>query len=201
MWEDVTSVAVVFSLTDEDTEEGQEGASSSSDPMDSLYRDVLSKERKQASLQERETTRASQLSISDQLQDSQKDNSQSKEASDHESELHGEESSLSVQSESTSDTSEQQLAQDRPGQPPPAAPTHINISQPIGRLRGAAKAGSGGPLTVRGEIETISDEEILKNRESEEGIQSIPRFRNYQPGKPSKVSNNYIHKCLLHFLC
>uniref|UniRef100_A0A8C9XHY2 RNA-binding protein 41 n=1 Tax=Sander lucioperca TaxID=283035 RepID=A0A8C9XHY2_SANLU len=140
---------------DEDNPEGKEGASSS-DPMDSLYRDVLSKERKQVSLQERETTEASHLS-------------------------------LSVQSESSSDPAEQQLVPDRPGPPPTAAPPQINISQPIGSLCGAAKARSGGPLTVRGEIETISDEEILKNRDSEEGIQSIPRFRSYQPGIPSKV--------------
>ncbi|XP_037605622.1 RNA-binding protein 41 [Sebastes umbrosus] len=163
---------------DEDNQEGQERAPSS-DPMDSLYRDVLSKDRKQAS----DTTGASHLSthrvISDQSPDSQK----SQEASEHLPELQGE--NLSIQS--SSDPTEQQLAQDRPGHPPPAAPTQINISQPIGSLCGAAKARSGRPLTVRGEIETISDEEILKNRESEDGIQSNPRFRNYQPGKPSKV--------------
>ncbi|XP_049894824.1 RNA-binding protein 41 [Epinephelus moara] len=165
---------------DEDNQEGQEGAPFS-DPMDSLYQDVLSKESKQASPQEGETSGASHLSAhrttSDQPQDSQTDSNQSK---DNQSEL-------SVQSESSSDTSEQQLAQDRPGQPPLAAPAQINISQPIGSLCGAGKASSGGPLTVRGEIETVSDEEILKNRESVEGIRSIPRFRNYQPGKPSKV--------------
>lgn len=165
---------------DEDNQEGQEGAPFS-DPMDSLYKDVLSKESKQASPQEGETSGASHLSAhrttSDQPQDSQTDNNQSK---DNQSEL-------SAQSESSSDTSEQQLAQDRPGQPSLAAPAQINISQPIGSLCGAGKARSGGPLTVRGEIETVSDEEILKNRESVEGIRSIPRFRNYQPGKPSKV--------------
>lgn len=40
---------------------------------------------------------------------------------------------------------------------------------------------------MTGEIQPITDEEILKDRESEEGIQRIPRFRNYQPGNPSKV--------------
>ncbi|KAF1378277.1 hypothetical protein PFLUV_G00188880 [Perca fluviatilis] len=178
---------------DEDNPKGQEGASSS-DPMDSLYRDVLSKERKQVSLQERETAEASHLSthrnIPDHLQDSQRGNKQSEEeeeSSDHQSELQGEKSSSSVSSESSSDPAEQQPVPDRPGPPPTAAPPQINISQPIGSLCGAAKSRSGGPLTVRGEIETISDEEILKNRESEEGIQSIPRFRSYQPGIPSKV--------------
>nr|XP_046267790.1 RNA-binding protein 41 [Scatophagus argus] len=172
---------------DDDNKKGQQGESSS-DPMDSLYRDVLIKERQQASLQDsqRETTGASH-SLCDQLHDPQRDNSQSEKASDCQSELQGEKSSLSAQSESSSDTSEQKLTQDRLGKPPLPAPTQINISQPIGSLRGTAKVRSGEPLTVRGEIETISDEEILKNRESEEGIRSIPRFRNYQPGKPSKV--------------
>uniref|UniRef100_A0A8C7WXU3 RNA binding motif protein 41 n=1 Tax=Oryzias sinensis TaxID=183150 RepID=A0A8C7WXU3_9TELE len=72
--------------------------------------------------------------------------------------------------------------------PDPVAPVQIEIHQPIGSLRGSADtAGSGGPLTVRGQVETITDAEILENREREEAIRSIPRFRNYQPGKPSKV--------------
>ncbi|XP_041808352.1 RNA-binding protein 41 [Chelmon rostratus] len=173
---------------DEENQEGQQGESSS-DPMNSLYRDILIRERQQATIQD--SQRASHLpahrSVPEQLQGSQRDNNQSEEASDHQSELQGEKRSSSVQSESSSGTSEQQLAQDRPGKPAPAAPTQINISQSIGSLRGAVTARSGGPLTVRGEIETISDEEILKNRESDEGIRSIQRFRNYQPGKPSKV--------------
>ncbi|XP_068592717.1 RNA-binding protein 41 [Cebidichthys violaceus] len=157
---------------DEDTQESQEGASSS-DPMDSLYRDVLSKERKPAA----QTTGAAHLSthglISDQSQGSRTDD-QSEEASDHQPES----------------ISEQRLARGGPGPPPAppaAAPTHINIRQPIGSLCGATRATTRGPLTVTGDVETISDEDILKNRESEEGVRSIPRFRNYQPGKPSKV--------------
>ncbi|XP_008277323.1 RNA-binding protein 41 isoform X2 [Stegastes partitus] len=169
---------------DEEEQESQQGASSS-DPMDSLYRDVLRTE-KQASQQnsDGEPTAASHLSthrtVSDQSQHSQRDNTQS----ERQSEPYEERNSLSVQSRSGSDVSEQQSS---PQQPPPAAPTHINISQPIGHLRGAATARPGGPLTVRGEIETVTDEEILRNRESEEEIRNIPRFRNYQPGKPSKV--------------
>ncbi|XP_070699640.1 RNA-binding protein 41 [Pempheris klunzingeri] len=164
---------------DEDNQDGQQGESSS-DPVGSLYRDVLSKERREASLQDSQTETTPGAS-------------QSEEASDHPSEWQGESTRLSVPSGSSSDSSQQQQqqqlaqAQDRPGQPPPAAPARINLSQPIGSLRGAESARSGGPLTARGEIEALSDEEILKSRESEEGIRSIPRFRSYQPGKPSKV--------------
>lgn len=156
--------------------------------MDSLYRDILREGRRpRASLQDSqgETAGASHLSTRGTVsnQNSLTDNNQTKEACDYQSELQGERSSSSAQPES--ETSEQQ---DRPGKPRLAAPIKINISQPIGSLCGAVKAESGAPLTVRGEIETVSDEEILKSRESEEGIRSIPRFRNYQPGKPSKVS-------------
>ncbi|XP_073335375.1 RNA-binding protein 41 [Pagrus major] len=170
---------------DEVKQDDQQGETSS-DPMDSLYRDVFVKGRQQASLQdsEGETSGASHLlthtTVSDQSQDSQRDDSQSEEASDHQ----GAKSSLS---ESSSDLSEQQLAQDRPRKSPPAAPTQINISQPIGSLCGAVRAGSARQLTVRGDIEPISDEEILNNRESEDGIRSVPRFRSYEPGKPNKV--------------
>lgn len=71
--------------------------------------------------------------------------------------------------------------------PPPPAPQQIHINQPIRSLCGAVGAGSEGPLTVTGAIQTVSDEDILENRESEEGIRSIPRFQNYQPGIPSRV--------------
>uniref|UniRef100_H3CGG7 RNA binding motif protein 41 n=1 Tax=Tetraodon nigroviridis TaxID=99883 RepID=H3CGG7_TETNG len=62
-------------------------------------------------------------------------------------------------------------------------PRQIHINQPIRSLR----AGPEGPLTVTGAIESISEEEILDNRESEEGIRKIPRFQSYRPGTPSKV--------------
>lgn len=183
--------AVVFSSTGEVKQDDQQGESCS-DPMDSLYRDVFVKGgQQQASLQdsERDTSGAPHLlthaTVSDQSQDSQRDNNQSEAASGQQ----GERSSLS---ESSSNPSEQQLVQEGPRKSPPAAPTQINISQPIGSLCGAAKAGSGRQLTVRGDIETISDEEILNNRESEDGIRSIPRFRNYEPGKPNKVKTPWV---------
>ncbi|CAJ1063249.1 RNA-binding protein 41 [Xyrichtys novacula] len=164
---------------DEDNQDGQQGESSS-DPMDSLYRDILSKERQRAPQEDfqRDTTAGTHRTESDQNQDSEDHNHQSEAAADHRSELQV--GKGSEESDSSSETSGQQLPQDRP-----AAPTKINIKQPIRSLCGAGR--SGGPQTVRGEIETITDEEILENRESDEGIRSIPRFRNYQPGKPSKV--------------
>lgn len=182
--------------------------------MDSLYRDVLSKERQQVLPRdsERETTAASHLSthrtVSDQSQnnDNERDNNklqhsetnsdQSEDTTEHHYELQGEKSRSSGQPKSRADTLEQRHTQDKPGHPRLVTPKKITISQPIGSLCGVVKSGSGGPLTVRGKIETITDEEILMNRESEEGIRSIQRFQNYQPGKPSKVSSatNTNHK-------
>lgn len=45
-----------------------------------------------------------------------------------------------------------------------------------------------GSVTVSGRIEEISDEEIKNNPETEEGVRNIPRFKNYQRGVPSNVS-------------
>ncbi|KAK5917750.1 hypothetical protein CgunFtcFv8_002567 [Champsocephalus gunnari] len=159
---------------DEENPESQQGAPSS-DPMDSLFRDVLGRNRKHASPQDRETAAhlSTHRNTPDQSQDSHRDNSQSQDSHRNTPDQ--------SQSEWSSEPAEQHLAQE--DSPAAAAPPRINISQPIGSL----KSRSGGPLTVRGEIQTISEEDILKNRESEEGIQNIPRFRNYQPGKPSKV--------------
>lgn len=183
--------------------------------MDSLYRDVLSEGRKHGSPQdsEGETTVAthplhpppesvphlsqslkknSDLSQSsqkytDQSQSSQKEIGQSQEQGGCQSEPLGGKNRLSGQSELNLTTSDQVHPQNRPEHQRLAAPKRINVSEPIGSLCGAVRVGIGGPLTVRGEIEDIPDEEILKNRESEEGIRNILRFRNYQPGEPSKV--------------
>lgn len=140
--------------------------------MDSVYRDVLSC---QASLTD--TERRQHSSATDQSGRSQSLDSQSAASSDPGSDLQ-------EGQRSSSKASEQQVTLDQ-SEPPAAPHVQIRLNQPIGSLRGAA--GPGGPLTVRGEIQAVTDEEILKNRESEEGIRSIPRFRNYQPGKVSKV--------------
>lgn len=44
-----------------------------------------------------------------------------------------------------------------------------------------------GSATVKEPVEFISEEEIRKNRLSEEEIRSISRFSSYEPGEPSKV--------------
>uniref|UniRef100_A0A3P9PEU6 RNA-binding protein 41 n=1 Tax=Poecilia reticulata TaxID=8081 RepID=A0A3P9PEU6_POERE len=153
---------------DGDTEESQQGASSS-DPMDSLYRDVL-RCQKHISPEDSEGQQAvgsASAATSDQSQSCQSH-----------SPLHGSD----LQSKDTSEH-----LQDGAETNPPAPPERIDLNQQIGRLGGASGAKSGKLLTVSGEIKTLPDEEILNNRESDEGIRSMARFQNYQPGKPSKV--------------
>ncbi|KAM8799972.1 RNA-binding protein 41 [Eudromia elegans] len=43
------------------------------------------------------------------------------------------------------------------------------------------------PVTIKEPVEFVSEEEICKNRLSEEEIRRIPRFASYHPGEPSKV--------------
>ncbi|XP_014899811.1 RNA-binding protein 41 [Poecilia latipinna] len=152
---------------DGDTEESQQGASSS-DPMDSLYRDVL-RCQKHISPEDSEGQQAvgSASGQSDQSQSSQSLSPR------HGSDLQ------------SKDTSEHQ--QDGAETNPPAPPERIDLNQQIGRLSGASAAKSEKLLTVSGEVKTLPEEEILNNRESDEGIRSMARFQNYQPGKPSKV--------------
>ncbi|XP_060942531.1 RNA-binding protein 41 [Limanda limanda] len=168
---------------EEDKHDGQQ-QTTSSNQMDTLYRDVLSAERQQASSEDWEEE-LSQVSthrtLSDQSQTSQTENDQSQDRTENLSAPKDENRRSSEEPESGGDASEQQHKQE-PTRPAP--PTKMKINQPIGSLDGAAKAG---PVTLRGKIETITDEEILQNRECEDGIRSIPRFRSYQPGKPSKV--------------
>ncbi|XP_077402260.1 RNA-binding protein 41 isoform X2 [Vanacampus margaritifer] len=135
---------------DENNQDVPQGATST-DPMDSLYRDLLSK-----SPQGVEAAGTLSLSTS---------------APSHDSPPEG---------DSQSEEGSPELLE------PHSAPP-LEISRPIGSLRGAEGSGLGRPLTVTGRVVTLTDQEILENRESQEGIRSIPRFRSYQPGKPSRV--------------
>lgn len=68
----------------------------------------------------------------------------------------------------------------------------MDVSQSIGTLISPANSRSqeNRPVTVTGQVEYVPEEEILKNKETEEGIRSIPRFQKYQPGEPSDVRIN-----------
>ncbi|XP_016130379.1 RNA-binding protein 41-like isoform X1 [Sinocyclocheilus grahami] len=83
---------------------------------------------------------------------------------------------------SVSDTVNQPQSQEKS-----VIPMKVTLSQSIGTLSAASVHGHDGPVTVSGRIEEISDEEIKNNRETEEGIRNIPRFKNYQRGTPSNV--------------
>lgn len=130
----------------------------------------------------------------DQSCGSQRGKDQSKDTSEHQFEPSGGKRSSSAESIISERHPDQKGTQNSPL---PAA-TQINISQPIRSLCGVVKGGLRAPLTLTGEIEPITEEEILMDREPEEGIRSIPRFRNYQPGKPSKVPTaSAAMECLL----
>ncbi|XP_062309600.1 RNA-binding protein 41 [Osmerus eperlanus] len=164
---------------EEDAADDQQGATSSN-TLDSLYRNVLSEGRKRTS-----PSQDPPPPHTNQSQSSLTHEDQSQGWTDCQPEPWGQSHRAADESGLSKDTVGQSQLQNRPGRF--SAPKRINISQPIGSLCGAVEAGSGGPLTVRGEILEISDGEILENRESEEEIRNIPRFHNYQPGEPSKV--------------
>ncbi|XP_019903796.2 RNA-binding protein 41 isoform X2 [Esox lucius] len=176
---------------EEDGQPDQQGASSS-DPLDSLYRDVLTDRRKQKAVSE-ESTGDSSLpqprpqTDFDQSQSSCQITDQSHVLPVCQSDILSGGIKDSDKLAITCEASGQSQAQDRPGHKRLAAPKSINVRQPIGSLCGVAKSGTGGPMMVQGEVEEISEEEIQKNRETEEGIRNIPRFCSYQPGVPSKV--------------
>lgn len=44
------------------------------------------------------------------------------------------------------------------------------------------------PVVIREQVEFVPEEEILRNRLSEEELRKIPKFSSYHPGEPSKVS-------------
>lgn len=165
----------VLSFTDGDHQSGQQG-DPPPDPVGCLYSDVLAKDGQNSpEASQEETSRTESVQSGD--------SQSSEEALNHQPGSQEQNETASLSSESQSD-----VVQAGYHTPAPPVPRQLHINQPIRSLHGAVRAGSDGPLTITGAIETISDEEILKNRESDEGIRSIPRFQNYQPGNPSKVS-------------
>ncbi|XP_056586753.1 RNA-binding protein 41 [Triplophysa dalaica] len=79
------------------------------------------------------------------------------------------------------------LDTDNQPQSPSMTVKKMTVSQSIGTLNSTFVQGHHGPVTISGRIEDISEEEIKNNRETEEGIRNIPRFKNYQKGAPSNV--------------
>uniref|UniRef100_A0A8C9F894 RNA binding motif protein 41 n=1 Tax=Pavo cristatus TaxID=9049 RepID=A0A8C9F894_PAVCR len=73
--------------------------------------------------------------------------------------------------ESSPPDQEEQPGQEGSPSPPPAKP---HQSPP-------------GPVTIKEPVEFIPEEEICKNRLSEEELRNIPRFSSYHPGEPNKV--------------
>lgn len=82
--------------------------------------------------------------------------------------------------ESSPPNQEEQPGQKGSPSPPPAKP---HQSPP-------------GPVTIKEPVEFIPEEEICKNRLSEEELRNIPRFSSYHPGEPNKVCGDepgFIH--------
>ncbi|KAM9450324.1 RNA-binding protein 41 [Clarias gariepinus] len=150
-----------------DSQTGQQGATFSNQ-MDSLYRDFLKDQQKD----------------SESITDSNHNQTQCRDAdSDQTNVLTNCSSESSISSESTSpdDTTQDQ------SQRLSSVPEKLTVDRPIGRLSSCCVQGQSGPVTVSGKVEEISDEEIRKNRETEDGIRRISRFQNYQRGEPSNV--------------
>ncbi|XP_056451491.1 RNA-binding protein 41 isoform X1 [Gadus chalcogrammus] len=162
----------------QESEESQQGAPSTSDPMDSVYRDVFIEEGRPVSPTGRQEN-SPYLTPADQSRRSLTKTDQSQ----------GSEPSRPTRSPSTPSEPGRNTAGRGPTRthhkPPSVPPTELDISRPIGSL--CAAGPDGGVLTVRGDIEVVSDEDIRGNREAEEGIRAIPRFQSYRPGEPSKV--------------
>lgn len=76
--------------------------------------------------------------------------------------------------------------------PEPSAPSTSGLS-PAGPPTTTPEAQSStqpplsGPLMVTEPVEFVPEEEIRKNRLSEEELRQIPRFSSHSPGEPSEV--------------
>lgn len=143
------------------SDDGQQGATFSN-PMDSLYRDILNDQQKhtervtyfpQTDSDHNRTPRLDPETDPD--PDSDRPNA------------------LNSQSEVITHSENQESA---------SVTQKPTVNQPIGRVTSCRS-----PVTVSGTVEEISDEEIRDNRETEDGIRRISRFQNYQRGEPSNV--------------
>ncbi|XP_041050800.1 RNA-binding protein 41 isoform X2 [Carcharodon carcharias] len=53
--------------------------------------------------------------------------------------------------------------------------------------------GTHGPQKITQQVEAVPKEEIWKNKLSQEEIRMIPRFSNYKPGQPSRISRSPVN--------
>ncbi|XP_015715519.1 RNA-binding protein 41 [Coturnix japonica] len=66
---------------------------------------------------------------------------------------------------------------------PPDQPGQAGSPSPPSKLQQPPP----GPVTIKEPVEFIPEEEICRNRLSEEELRNIPRFSSYRPGEPNKV--------------
>ncbi|XP_066502703.1 RNA-binding protein 41 [Hoplias malabaricus] len=173
---------------DEELQNDQQRATSSN-PMDSLYRDFLNHQKKDS----HDYATVDSLSPpSDKLDLTQTDtyHNQSPPSDQDTDQAHPLDDCKSLGSHvpcSSMSSNDQTQAQNQEKLSELVASQKITVNQPIGRLTAASGPNQNGPLMVSGKIEDISDEEIRNNRATEEDIRKISRFQNYQHGEPSNV--------------
>ncbi|KAF7697358.1 RNA-binding protein 41 [Silurus meridionalis] len=149
---------------DGDSQKEQQGATFFT-PMDTLYRDFLKDHQKDS------VTHLSQTeSHRGDTPHPDPDSHRSRNAVDEQNRESGIDSESATQSQSQT-----------------CVPQKLTVNQAIGRVTSCSAQCRSGPVTASGKVEEISDEEIRKNRETEEGIRGISRFQNYQCGDPSNV--------------
>lgn len=160
-----------FLFPEEESQVSQQGATSTN-AMDTLYEDFLKDNNKKSNISERPKPCIEQTDHSC----SDTELSQPRTVSDSSPPKHehlGESGPV--------------LDTDNQLQSPGVTVRKMTVSQSIGTLNSTFVQGHDGPVSISGRIEEISDEEIKNNRETEEGIRNIPRFKNYQKGAPSNV--------------
>ncbi|KPP58683.1 RNA-binding protein 41-like [Scleropages formosus] len=176
---------------EEESHSSQDGLSSSN-PLDSLYREVL--EQKEQRVSSVKAGAGSQEVVSqplpkseckETLRPSDIDQSQTMRDSDLSSLKNGD--SDQEQSAKALESSGQSQSQGSCNGSQHGGPKSLNANQPIGSLCATARQRPDGPMTVSGPIAEILEEEIQANRATEEEIRSIPRFQSYHKGDLSQV--------------
>ena len=74
-----------------------------------------------------------------------------------------------------------------------------NSSQSSLVKQGSLENNDSGDTRLPDNIKPIEEEEILQNRLSVEQIKEIPKFANFHPGEPNKVSVSLSVSCMSGF--